>query len=206
MHNTCPGSNRLCCAQCLFKIDHVRMRAGRRKVENTKCDFLRVFAWRPAMRKCENAIMKDKITTLKTWRVFVWRPFAPPGENTTDGRRQLATYKCVVSLPGGAKSRHAKTRHMVTFSCFRVATFRPARQRYDKQEAKRRNMKTVVLSCGGAKGRHAIKEKVTIWRVFVWRPFAFSPRKHVYTTWHKSATICFRCSVCFLQAILSWCP
>ena len=24
---------------------------------------------------------------------------------------------------------------------------------------------------------------------FAWRPFAFSPRKHVYTTWHKSATI-----------------
>ena len=51
-----------------------------RKVENTKCDLLRVFAWRPAMQKCENAKMKDKITTLKTWRVFAWRPFAPPGK------------------------------------------------------------------------------------------------------------------------------
>ena len=32
-------------------------------------------------------------------------------------------------------------------------------------------------------------EKVTIWRVFAWRLFAFSPRKHDNTTWHKSATI-----------------
>ena len=32
-------------------------------------------------------------------------------------------------------------------------------------------------------------DKITFWWVFAWRPFAFSPRKHVYTTWHKSATI-----------------
>jgi len=87
------------------------------------------------------------------------------------------------------KGRHAKTRQMVTFSCFRMATFRPARQRYDKQEAKRRRMTSVVRSCGGAKGRHAKTRKVTIWRVFAWRLFAFSPWKHVNTTWHKSATI-----------------
>ena len=31
----------------------------------------------------------------------------------------------------GAKRRHAKTRQMVTFSCFRMATFRPATQKYD---------------------------------------------------------------------------
>ena len=127
--------------------------------ERSKTRNVTFFVFLPGDPPCENAKMKDKITTLKTWRVFAWRPFAPPGVNTTDGRRKLATYKCVVSSPGGAKGRHAKTRHMVTFSCFRVATFRPARQRYDKQEAKRRNTKSVVLSCGGAKGRHAKTRK-----------------------------------------------
>ena len=36
-------------------------------------------------------------------------------------------------------------------------------------------MECRVLSCGGAKGRHAKTKKVIIWRVFAWRPFAFSP-------------------------------
>ena len=36
-----------------------------------------------------------------------------------------------------AKRRHTKTRRMVTFSCFHMATFRSARQRYDKQGRKR---------------------------------------------------------------------
>ena len=57
--------------------------------------------------------MEDKNTTLKTWRVFVWRPFTPPGEDTTYGGRKYATYKCVVSLHGGAKGSHANTRQMV---------------------------------------------------------------------------------------------
>jgi len=79
--------------------------------------------------------------------------------------RKVATRKpaCsplfVVSLPGGAKRRHAKRRQMVILAGFRVATFRPTRQRYDKQEAKRRRMKSVVLACGGAKGRHAKTRK-----------------------------------------------
>ena len=37
----------------------------------------------------------------------------------------------VVSLPGGAKGRHAKTRKCHHVAGFRVATFRPARRRYD---------------------------------------------------------------------------
>jgi len=32
-----------------------------------------------------------------------------------------------------AKSRYAKTRQIVMLEGFRMATFRPARQRYDKQ-------------------------------------------------------------------------
>jgi len=106
---------------------------------------------------------------------------------TTDGRRKLATYKCVVSSPGGAKGRHAKTRQMAILAGFRVATFRPARQRYGKQKAKRRRMKSVVLLRGGAKGRHAKTRKSNHLAVVAWRFFAFSPRKHDNTTWHKSS-------------------
>jgi len=47
----------------------------------------------------------------------------------------------------------------VILAGFRVATFRPARLRYDKQEAKRRRMKSVQLSFGGAKGRRAKARK-----------------------------------------------
>ena len=67
--------------------------------------------------------------------------------------------ECRVLSCGGAKVRHAKTRKSHHLVGFCVATFGPARQRYDKQEAKRRRMKSVELSCGGAKGRHAKTRK-----------------------------------------------
>ena len=35
------------------------------------------------------------------------------------------------------------------------------------------------------------------WRVFALRPFAFSPRKHVHTTWRKSATITYLFCICY---------
>jgi len=87
-----------------------------------------------------------------------------------------------------AKRRHAKTRQMVTCSCFRMATFRPATRKYDTFHASPffRLLFVVSLS-GGAKGRHAKTQH---------HHFAFSPRKHVYTTWHKSATI--QMCVCLL--------
>jgi len=145
---------------------------------------------RPCAHACMKATIVDKNIKLKTWRVFAWRPVAPLGENTTDGRRKLATYKCVVSSPGGANGRHANTRNVLSFTfclllshfrmagrqaktrrmsyfvfspfClharilagFRVATFRSARQRCDKQEAKRRRMKSVVLSRDDLSPRH----------------------------------------------------
>jgi len=107
------------------------------------------------------------------WRVFAWRPFAPPGKDTTNRGEN-------------AKGRHAKTRQMMTISCFLMATFRPATRKYATFHALR-----FRLLFGEAKGRHAKPDKIAFWRVFAWRPFAFSPRKHVYTTWHKSATIVF---------------
>ena len=48
------------------------------------------------------------------------------------------------------------------------------------------------VACFRVAGRKVAMRKheiVITWRVFVWRLFAFSPRKHAYTTWHKSATI-----------------
>ena len=116
----------------------------------------------------------------------------------------------VVYLPGGAKGRHAKTRQNHHLACFRVATFRLAKQRYDKQGRKRERLPRenppngdfFVFSHGDLSPRHTKLRDIpcvafsatvccifAFWRVFAWRPFAFSPRKHVYTTWHKSATI-----------------
>jgi len=58
-----------------------------------------------------------KPAEITIWRVFSWRPFAPPGKDMTNRGEN-------------AKGRHAKTRQMVTFSCFRMATFRPATRKY----------------------------------------------------------------------------
>ena len=54
-----------------------------------------------------------------------------------------------------AKRRHAKTRQMVTFSCFRMATFHPATRKYAAFHALRFRPLFVVSLPGGAKGRHA---------------------------------------------------
>jgi len=53
------------------------------------------------------------------------------------------------------KRRHAKTRQMVTFSCFRMAIFRPATRKYATFYALRFRLLFVVSLPGGAKGRHA---------------------------------------------------
>ena len=46
-----------------------------------------------------------KPTKITIWRVFAWRPFAPPGKDTTNRGEN-------------ARGRHAKTRQMVTFFVF----------------------------------------------------------------------------------------
>jgi len=66
---------------------------------------------------------------------------------------------------------------MVIVAGFRVATFRPARQRYDKQVAEMRRMKSVLLSCGGAKGCHARTRKSDHLAGFRVAPFRlFAPK------------------------------
>ena len=160
-------------------------------------------------------------------------------------RRHAKTRQMVIFFVfshGDLSPRHTKVRHFscVAFSppvcrifarqnhhlaCFCVATFCPARQRYDKQRRKRErspsenppNGDFFVFSHGDLSPRHtkvrdipcvafsatvcrifclarrkvAMRkpDKITFYQVFAWRPFAFSPRKHVYTTWHKSSTI-----------------
>ena len=51
-----------------------------------------------------------------------------------------------------AKKRHAKTRQIVTFSCFRMATYRPATRKYDTFHASPVRLLFVVSLPGGAKG------------------------------------------------------
>jgi len=70
---------------------------------------------------------------------------------------------------GDLSPRHTKVRH---FSC---VAFSPLVCRIFARRGER-----------SPREKHA---KITYWRVFAWRPFAFSPRKHVYATWHKSATL-----------------
>ena len=91
----------------------------------------------------------------------------------------------------GAKRRHAKTRQMVTFSCFRMATFRPAIRKYDTFYASPFRLLFVISLPGGAKGRHAKTRQNHLLAGYRVATFAFSPRKHIYTTWHKSATIIY---------------
>ena len=73
----------------------------------------------------------------------------------------------------GAKRRHAKTRQMVTFSCFRMATFRPATRKYDTFHASPFRLLFVVSLPGGAKGRHAKTRQnhhLACFRVAIFRP------------------------------------
>jgi len=90
----------------------------------------------------------------------------------------------VVSLPGGAKGRHAKTRLNHHLAGFRVAIFRPARRKREK--APRENPPNGEKSLFGgfsrgdisprqAKTRKVDTRKPTkrwLFRVFAWRPFA----------------------------------
>jgi len=91
-----------------------------------------------------------------------------------------------------AKRRHAKTRQMVTYSCFRMATFRPATRKYDTFHASPFCLLFVVSLPGGfsrgdlsplqakirqtgAKRRKVATRKPAKWwlfRVFAWWHFA----------------------------------
>ena len=71
-----------------------------------------------------------------------------------------------------AKRRHAKTRPMVTFSCFPMATFRPVTRKYDTFLASPFRLLFVVSLPGGAKGRHAKTRQMVTFSCFRMRSFA----------------------------------
>jgi len=137
--------------------------------------------------RCEKAKRRQaKTRQMVTFSCFRMATFRPVTRKYNTFHASPFRLLFVVYLPGGAKGRHAKTRQMVTFSCFRMATFRPATRKYATFHALRFRLLFVVSLSGEAKGRHA---KTRQNHLFAWRPIAFLPRKHVYTTWHKSATI-----------------
>jgi len=169
-------------------------------------------------------IRQAKTRKIVTFSCFGMATFRPATRKYNTFHASPFRLLFVVSLPGGAKGRHAKTRkspfggfslgdlsprqskirqtggetakgrhvkkpQMVTFLCFCMETFRPP------HKSTRYSMRCVFGYCLSylwlARGKVAMQNptKFTIRRVFAWRPFAFLPRKHVYTTWHKSATI-----------------
>jgi len=80
-----------------------------------------------------------------------------------------------------AKKRHAKTRQIVTFSCFRMATYRPATRKYDTFHASPFRLLFVVSLPGEAKGRHAKTRQNHLlagFRVATFRVFA--PKTRLY--------------------------
>ena len=79
-----------------------------------------------------------------------------------------------------AKGRHAKTRQMVTFSCFRMATFRPATRKYDTFHVSPFRLLFVVSLPGGANGRHAKTRKSH--HVAGFREATFRPARRRYDT------------------------
>jgi len=64
---------------------------------------------------------------------------------------------CRIIVFSGRKGerRHATTRQIVTFSCFRVTTFRPATRKNDTFHASPFRLLFVVSLPNGAKGRQA---------------------------------------------------
>ena len=148
--------------------------------------------------------------------VFAWRPFAPPHESTTLFMRRLFTsclsYLCLAGKNGdlagfrmatfrpagkdltnrgeNVKGCHVKTRQMMNFRVFAWRPFAPP------QGSTRHSMRCVFGYCLSylclARRKVAMRkpDKITFWRIYARRPFVFSPRKHIYMTWHKWWLIC----------------
>jgi len=112
---------------CRINVFSGRKRERSTRKKNAKRWFGRVFAWRPfaspgkdttnssRKRNAWNAayfrVAGRKVAMRKHEKVTIWRVFAY--------RLFAFSSLFVVSLPGRAKGRHAKTRQIVTFSCFR---------------------------------------------------------------------------------------
>jgi len=121
-----------------------------------------IFAWRGERSPRENPPNCD-------FSVFsLIQSFAPPVKDTTNRGEN-------------AKGRHAKTRQMLTFSCFRMVTFRPATRKYATFHALRFRLLFVVSLPGEAKCRHAKTRQnhhLAGFRVATFRVFA--PKTGLY--------------------------
>jgi len=72
----------------------------------------------------ERTVAKRKSDKITTWRVFSWRPFARPCKDTTNRSENT-------------KGRHAKTRQMVTFSCFSHSDLSPRQAKIRQTEGEK---------------------------------------------------------------------
>jgi len=111
----------LICVMSYYRVFGAKWRhAKTRKMLTFSC--FRMVTPRPATRKYDTFHASPFrllfVASLPgNWRVVAWRLFAPPGKDTTNRGEN-------------AKGRHAKTRQMMIFLCFRMATFRPATRKY----------------------------------------------------------------------------
>ena len=80
-----------------------------------------------------------------------------------------------------AKRRHAKPRHMVTFSCFRMATFRPATRKYDTFHVSPFRL-LFVVSLPGWRGERSPRENTKSLHVAGFRVATFRPARRRYDT------------------------
>jgi len=124
----------LICAISYYRVFGAKRRKGATR-KHAKWSLFRVFAWWPFAPPHESTTLfmfrlfasclsylrlaGRKVATRKhekvtMWRVFAWRPFAPPGEDTTHFKVASLRLPPVVFSPGGAKGRHAKTRHVLS--------------------------------------------------------------------------------------------
>jgi len=122
-------------------------------------------------------------------RIFAWRGDRSPRENPPKSpfglfsRGEISPRHAKIRQTG-AKTRKVttrKTRQMVTFSCFRMATFRPATRKYATFHALRFRLPFLVSLPGVAKGRHAkIRQNHILagFRVATFRVFA--PKTRLY--------------------------
>jgi len=88
--------------------------------------------FRLATRHAKMRKWKNKITTLKTWRVIAWRPFAPPGENTTNSTRKRDAWYVAYFRVAGRKVAMRKNEKVTIWRVFawRPFAFTPRKHAY----------------------------------------------------------------------------
>ena len=117
------------------------------------------------------------------FRIFAWRGERSPRETPPKSpfgafsRGDLSPRQEKIRQTGANTRKVAtqKNRQMLTFSCFRMATFRPATRKHATFHALRFRLLFIVSLPGEAKGRHAKTRKnhlLACFRVVTFRVFA----------------------------------